>query len=416
MIEAQILRDKIIVNECVVSDSQNFETIRFIFPKTWDNLLKTAVFSNEKESYNILLDSLNEFCISETECYIPSEVLKSPGFNLSVFGVLGETIATNVNAYITVLESGYKKADEPVKPTPDEFAQILSITEEARNIALSLRNDADNGVFDGEKGEMGPEGPKGDRGEKGEKGEPGDQGAMGPQGPKGDKGEPFIYSDFTSEQLLALKGEKGDKGETGAQGEKGERGEQGAQGPEGVQGPKGDKGDQGIQGISGEKGADGVGITGADIGENGNLYIAKSNGEVINAGNVVGPQGSKGEQGEKGEKGDIGNAGKNGLSIYSYKNVFNNFVGVMKVSDIDIPEGRALQKNDLLIDTSGDLASVSAISYETQYPDGIDGDYILVADTFIIQPIMSLKGADADPNEIVDAVIKELPVYNGEVV
>lgn len=326
MIEAQILRDKIIVNECVVSDSQNFETIRFIFPKTWDNLLKTAVFSNENESYNILLDSLNEFCISETECYIPSEVLKSPGFNLSVFGVLGETIATNVNAYITVLESGYKKADEPEKPTPDEFAQILSITEEARNIALSLRNDADNGVFDGEKGEMGPEGPKGDRGEKGEKGDPGDQGAMGPQGPKGDrgeKGEPFIYSDFTSEQLLSLKGEKGDKGETGAQGEKGERGEQGAQGPEGVQGPKGDKGDkgdQGIQGIPGEKGADGkdgvdgISVYGAAIGENGNLYLYKSNGDNINAGYVIGAKGDKGDKGDQGIQGVPGEKGADGYT------------------------------------------------------------------------------------------------------
>ena len=32
------------------------------------------------------------------------------------------------------------------------------------------------------------------------------------KGPKGDKGEPFRYSDFTAEQLLALKGPKGDPG------------------------------------------------------------------------------------------------------------------------------------------------------------------------------------------------------------
>ena len=31
--------------------------------------------------------------------------------------------------------------------------------------------------------------------------------------PKGDKGDPFVYSDFTEEQLLALKGPKGDKGD-----------------------------------------------------------------------------------------------------------------------------------------------------------------------------------------------------------
>ena len=37
-------------------------------------------------------------------------------------------------------------------------------------------------------------------------------------GLKGDKGDPFTYSDFTAEQLAALKGEKGDKGDTGVTG------------------------------------------------------------------------------------------------------------------------------------------------------------------------------------------------------
>ena len=37
------------------------------------------------------------------------------------------------------------------------------------------------------------------------------------KGPKGDKGEPFRYSDFTAEQLLALKGPKGDTGSGGGQ-------------------------------------------------------------------------------------------------------------------------------------------------------------------------------------------------------
>lgn len=37
------------------------------------------------------------------------------------------------------------------------------------------------------------------------------------KGPKGDKGEPFKYSDFTAEQLAALKGPKGDPGSGGGQ-------------------------------------------------------------------------------------------------------------------------------------------------------------------------------------------------------
>lgn len=38
------------------------------------------------------------------------------------------------------------------------------------------------------------------------------------KGDKGDTGAAFTYSDFTAEQLAALKGEKGDKGEAGATG------------------------------------------------------------------------------------------------------------------------------------------------------------------------------------------------------
>lgn len=53
-------------------------------------------------------------------------------------------------------------------------------------------------------------GPKGDTGENGE---------------QGSKGEPFKYTDFTEEQLAALKGERGEKGETGERGRKGPQGD-----------------------------------------------------------------------------------------------------------------------------------------------------------------------------------------------
>ena len=63
--------------------------------------------------------------------------------------------------------------------------------------------------------EMGPQGPQGPKGARGEKGD------------KGDKGEPFIYEDFTPEQLEGLIGPKGDKGEPGEKGEQGIQGEKG---------------------------------------------------------------------------------------------------------------------------------------------------------------------------------------------
>ena len=79
-----------------------------------------------------------------------------------------------------------------------------------------------NGI-DGEQGLQGiqgPPGPPGKDGLKGEPGTPGQRGAdgeRGPQGPPGPKGEPFKYSDFTAEQLMALRGPKGDPGSGGGQ-------------------------------------------------------------------------------------------------------------------------------------------------------------------------------------------------------
>ena len=107
-----------------------------------------------------------------------------------------------------------------------------------------------SGEFDGANGKDGAQGEKGDTG------------ATGLQGPKGDKGDAFTYSDFTDEQLAALKGEKGD---TGAQGPKGDTGDIGPQGPKGEKGDTGPRGPQGEQGPQGDTGPKGdTGPTGAD--------------------------------------------------------------------------------------------------------------------------------------------------------
>ena len=80
------------------------------------------------------------------------------------------------------------------------------------------------------KGEKGEKGEKGDKGDKGLQGERGEQGLPGNDGAKGDKGEAFKYTDFTEEQLAALKGDKGDIGLTGPKGETGPVGPQGVKG------------------------------------------------------------------------------------------------------------------------------------------------------------------------------------------
>ena len=87
---------------------------------------------------------------------------------------------------------------------------------------------------------QGPKGDKGDTGEQGPKGEPfkytdfTEEQLAALKGERGLKGDPFTYNDFTAEQLAALKGSKGDAGPQGPIG---------LQGPTGERGPKGEQGD-----------------------------------------------------------------------------------------------------------------------------------------------------------------------------
>ena len=197
----------------------------------------------------------------------------------------------------------------------------------------------------GEQGIQGPKGEKGDKGDKGDtgaagpKGEKGDTGTgfkvlgyytdaatlesavpspsvgdaygvgtgapydiyiyggeigwvnNGPlQGARGEKGDAFTYSDFTEEQLAALKGEKGDPGPQGPQGEKGDIG------PQGPQGEKGETGDPGADGPRGANGDDGIT---PHIGANGNWWIGATDTEVKAEGTIgaTGPTGATGADG-----------------------------------------------------------------------------------------------------------------------
>lgn len=86
---------------------------------------------------------------------------------------------------------------------------------------------------------------KGEAGKDGAPGKDGLQGVPGKDGAPGAKGDPFVYADFTPEQLAALKGAKGDKGDPG---ERGLPGRDGVDGRNGIDGAKGEKGDPGADG------------------------------------------------------------------------------------------------------------------------------------------------------------------------
>ena len=156
MIYAEIKENgRISVFQSTVSDSVEFETIKFEFPKSWNGFTKTAVFRGNNETLSVILNSDSNLCTGEDECYIPYEVIKAPSFTVSVFGSLENKRATTTKAEIRVTESGYGTGDAPSEPTPTQYEQLAGIANATKQVAQSVRTDADNGVFKGDKGDKG---------------------------------------------------------------------------------------------------------------------------------------------------------------------------------------------------------------------------------------------------------------------
>lgn len=186
-------------------------------------------------------------------------------------------------------------------------------------------------------------GDKGDKGDQGEKGAPfiftdftQEQLELlkGPQGEKGERGEPFTYEDFTSAQLAALKGPKGDTGPQGPKGDAGPQGPQGikgdtgntgpvgATGPQGPRGPQGYEGPQGVQGPKGDTGATGPQGPKGDTGNTGPQGSTGPQGPKGDTGEqgpqgIQGPTGATGPQGPQGEKGDKGDTPLRGVDYFT---------------------------------------------------------------------------------------------------
>lgn len=208
----------------------------------------------------------------------------------------------------------------------------------------------DTGIqgIQGSIGETGPKGEQGVQGIKGDTGSQGLQGIQGETGEQGDKGDAFLYADFTTEQLAALKGEKGDTGEQGAQGTDGAKGEAFVYSDFTVEqlaalkGPKGDTGEQGTNGIDGATGDKGDAFLYADFtteqltalkGPKGDVGTAAeiivgtvetgypgTDVAVHNSGNAqlailnfTIPQGLKGNTGDTGAQGIKGDMGAQGI-------------------------------------------------------------------------------------------------------
>ena len=161
--------------EPVVSGQVDAIGVELRFSAEWEGLTKTVVFRSGREARDVLL------VIDREGNFLGGPILP------------GAEPAGNTSAQYEM----------------DTFARIVDLYEGARNVAQSVRDDADSGKFDGKA---------------------------------------FTYEDFTEEQLAALTGPQGPSGERGPQGETGPAGPQGETGP---QGPQGDTGAPGPQGPAG---------------------------------------------------------------------------------------------------------------------------------------------------------------------
>ena len=140
-----------------VEDTLNYLTCHFIFSgEEWDNTVKTAYFENPasgKRHPKILAD--------DGTCTVPWEALTDKGFvRFSVAGERdGYRITTGIESFYNSETVYGGNPSEP--PSPDQYDLMLALAQETKEIAESVREDANAGEFDGEPGKPGDPGKDG---------------------------------------------------------------------------------------------------------------------------------------------------------------------------------------------------------------------------------------------------------------
>lgn len=125
--------------------------VKFMFSADWDGLGKTAVFSDGTVTKDVVLTT--------NECVIPHECLVTEGalLTLGIYGTNGDDVVIpTIECPLARINQGTEPSDDPsIEPTPSAVNQILAAAQNAVEVAQSVRDDADDGLFDGEDGEDG---------------------------------------------------------------------------------------------------------------------------------------------------------------------------------------------------------------------------------------------------------------------
>ena len=139
----------ILNKEPITTKNSKYLYAQFSFDMDWANKVKTAIFYQRP-------NDVKQVILTNNGCLIPWEALELPGnLYIGVYGTQGTTrITTNVVS-IMCQEGSFRKGTPPREPTKSVYEQIIDGLKEALDIAQSVRDDADNGLFDGKPGEDG---------------------------------------------------------------------------------------------------------------------------------------------------------------------------------------------------------------------------------------------------------------------
>lgn len=164
-----------------------------------DSSIKQVHFCNRTEDCSLVTKVYLLDGVSVAD--VPN-ILLTTDWNINVYGYTGD-----YTKHSTCFKVNRRSKPSDYVYTETEVLQFSQVLEQAQwareaateaadyaswayrdavDVAASVRDDADAGLFNGEKGDTGPQGPQGPIGETGPQGPRGEQ---GPQGEKGDKGD-----------------------------------------------------------------------------------------------------------------------------------------------------------------------------------------------------------------------------------
>lgn len=129
--------------------------VEYALDSYWDGYTASGTFYTGKKPEDVYEQQL-----TEGACVIPWEVLQEDG--VLYIGLRGVDAAGLIKTAAPVryrIEKGSPIGSATAKgPTPDVYQQMLESMKETEEIAQSVRDDADNGVFIGKQGPVGPAG------------------------------------------------------------------------------------------------------------------------------------------------------------------------------------------------------------------------------------------------------------------